>query len=212
MPENSDSSDRSRASGRPGRRSRLQLQDDVQFQVREWRAQRVGLVALVALIAASAAGLLGSPQVILRVVAIYGFLLVVLRIAGKRTVAQMTSFDLIVLLVIGDATQQALIGEDYTVGTAVVAVSCLVLVDVGLGKLKSASPRLDRLVDGMPLILVAHGKLLEDRMAVEGVDLEDILTSAREQHGLGRLEDIDYAVLERHGGLSIIPKRREENS
>jgi uncharacterized membrane protein YcaP (DUF421 family) len=212
MPTRSDSSERRDTSRRRGRRSTLDLEDDAQFQVKEWRVQRAGLVALLALVAAGAAGIFGSPLVILRVVAIYTFLLVVLRVAGKRTVAQMTSFDLIVLLVIGDATQQALIGDDYTVGTAVVAVSCLILMDVALGRLKNISPRIDRVVDGMPLILVANGKLLEDRMAVEGVDLEDILTSAREQHGIGRLEDIDYAVLERHGGLSIIPKRAAENT
>ena len=99
--------------------------------------QRVGLVLLIGLVVAAAVGWFGSPGVILRVVTIYGFLLVVFRVAGKRTVAEMTSFDLIVLLVIGDATQQGLIGDDFSVTTALVAVSCLILIDVALGQVKS---------------------------------------------------------------------------
>jgi uncharacterized membrane protein YcaP (DUF421 family) len=186
----------------PGR-----LEDHYPFQRGEWRAQRAGLVLLVGLVIAAGFGLFGSSGVILRVVTVYGFLLVVFRVAGKRTVAEMTSFDLIVLLLIGDATQQGLIGDDFSVATAIVAVSCLILMDVALGQVKNRWPTVERVVDGVPLILLSKGKLLRDRMDREGVDLDDILEAAREQHGLQNLEDIDYAVLERHGGLSIIPKQ-----
>lgn len=189
------------------RLSTIHLENDYRFQVREWAAQKIGLLALLALVAAAATGLIGSPAVILRVVAIYAFLLFVFRVAGKRTVAQMTSFDLIVLLVLGDATQQGLIGDDFSVTTALVAVSCLILIDVALGRVKSRWPTVDRIVDGVPLILVHKGRLLQDRMDREGVDVEDILEAAREQHGLDSIDDVDYAVLERHGGVSIVPKR-----
>ena len=188
------------------RRFPERLEDNYPFQRREWRAQRVGLVLLIGLVIAAAAGFFGSSGVILRVVTIYGFLMVVFRVAGKRTVAEMTSFDLIVLLVIGDATQQGLIGDDFSVTTAIVAVSCLILIDVALGRIKDRWPRVDRVVDGVPLILIAKGEVLRDRMAREGVDLDDVLEAAREQHGLTNLEEVEYAVLERHGGISIIPK------
>jgi uncharacterized membrane protein YcaP (DUF421 family) len=184
------------------------LEDDYRFQVRDWTAQKLGLFALVALVAAAAAGFVGSSTVILRVVVIYSFLLFVFRVAGKRTVAQMTSFDLIVLLVLGDATQQGLIGDDFSVSTALVAVACLILVDVLLGRMKSRWPAVDRVVDGVPLILVYRGRLLQDRMAREGVDVDDILEAAREQHGIDSIERVDFAVLERHGGVSIVPKDR----
>jgi uncharacterized membrane protein YcaP (DUF421 family) len=195
------------AASRPTRRS-IDLDDDYAEQTREWRYQRLGIAGLIAIVGAAAAGAFGSPVVILRVGVVYSFLLLVFRIAGKRTLAQMTSFDLIVLLVIGDATQQGLIGDDYSVWTAIVAVSCLILMDLGLGALKHRSPRVERFVDGIPLILLARGELLRDRMHREGVDEDDILTSAREQHGIGRLDEIEYAVLERNGRLSIIPKAR----
>jgi uncharacterized membrane protein YcaP (DUF421 family) len=191
-----------RRRGFPGR-----LEDDYRFQLTDWRAQRVGFALLVGLVIAAAFGLFGTPTVILRVVTIYGFLLFVFRVAGKRTVAEMTSFDLIVLLVIGDATQQGLIGDDFSVTTAVVAVSCLILIDIVLGKVKNRWPAVDRVVDGVPLILVFKGEMLRDRMEREGVDIDDVLEAAREQHGIKNLDEIEYAVLERHGGISVIPSR-----
>ena len=171
------------------------------------RLQRWGLCGLGLLVAASVLGYAGSPTTLFRVVAIYGFLLVVFRLSGKRTLAQMTSFDLVLVLVIGDATQQALIGEDFTIGTAFVAVGSLVLLDVGLGFLKSRWAAIDRVVDSLPIILVEHGTPFPDRMAREGIDLGDILAAGREQHGLRHLYEIDFAVLERSGGLSIIARR-----
>jgi uncharacterized membrane protein YcaP (DUF421 family) len=198
------------AQTRLGRRFPERLEDDYSFQRLEWRAQRVGLVLLVGLVIAAALGWFGSSGVILRVVTIYGFLLVVFRVAGKRTVAEMTSFDLIVLLVIGDATQQGLIGDDFSVSTAVVAVSCLILIDVALGQVKNRCPSVDRVVDGAPLILIFKGEMLRERMEREGVDLDDVLEAAREQYGIKDLDEIEYAVLERHGGISVIPSRREQ--
>jgi uncharacterized membrane protein YcaP (DUF421 family) len=189
------------------RTTTTQLEEDFAFHRREWRAQRFGLIGLSGLVAASALGAFGQNTVILRTVAIYGFLLLVFRLAGKRTVAQLTSFDFIVLLIIGDATQQALIGDDYTLTTAAIAVSCLILVDVALGWLKSRWPSMDRVVDGVPLIIVFKGRILKDRMDREGLDIEDILEAAREQEGLESIDQVDFAVLERHGGVSIIPKR-----
>ena len=199
------------AQTRPSTKSVTHLEKDYGFQRREWQAQRFGLVALLAFVAAAGVGVLGSASIVFRVLTIYGFLLVVFRIAGKRTVAQMTSFDLIVLLLIGDATQQGMLGDDYTVTTAVLAVSCLIVVDVVLGRMKSRWAALDRVVDGVPVILVFKGRLLKDRMDHEGVDVEDILEAAREQEGLDSLDDVEFAVLERHGGVSIIPKKKERS-
>ena len=193
---------------RASRKSVTHLEKDYGFQRREWQAPRFGLFALLAFVTAAGVGALGSASIVFRVVTIYAFLLVVFRIAGKRTVAEMTSFDLIVLLLIGDATQQGMLGDDHTVTTAVLAVSCLIVVDVVLGRMKSRWAIVDRVVDGVPVILVFRGRLLKDRMNREGVDVEDILEAAREQEGLDSLDDVEFAVLERHGGVSIIPKKK----
>jgi uncharacterized membrane protein YcaP (DUF421 family) len=195
----------------PRGRTDVDVEVDDAFQRAEWRVQRWGLAGLALLAIASALGLAGAPGTLFRVAVIYGFLLLVFRLSGKRTLAQMTSFDLVLVMVIGDATQQALIGDDFTIGTAVVAISSLVLIDVALGFVKSRSAAVDRIVDGLPLILVDRGTPLTDRMAREGVDLGDILAAGREQHGLRGLDEIDFAVLERSGGLSIVARRRQDD-
>ena len=149
---------------------------------------------------------------LVRVTTIYVFLLMLFRMAGKRSLAQMTSFDLVLVMVIGDATQQALIGDDFTMGTALMAVTWLVLLDVAFGYAKSRWAGVDRMMDGLPVVLVDRGTPLLDRMAQEGIDIGDILAAGREQHGLRRVSDIDFAVLERSGGLSIIPGKRSRDT
>ena len=177
------------------------------FRQAEWRVQRYGVLVLAVVALSSSVGALATPTTVLRAFAIYGFLLLAFRLAGKRTLAQMTSFDLVLVMIIGDMTQQALIGSDERISTVVVVVGTFIVLDVALGWFKSKSATLDHLVDGLPVVVVDHGKPLRDRMAREGIDDMDILTAARERHGLTRFDDIEYAVLEASGGLSIIPKR-----
>jgi uncharacterized membrane protein YcaP (DUF421 family) len=135
---------------------------------------------------------------------IYGALLVLFRVVGKRTLAQITTFDVVLLLIISEATQQAMIGEDTTISNAVVAIATLASLDVSLTQLKFRHPRLEAWLEGVPVILVQDGKPLEENLRRERVDLEDLLESARD-HGLLRLEEIKLAVLERTGKISIVP-------
>ena len=145
---------------------------------------------------------------VLRAVAIYVFLLLIFRITGKRSLAQITAFDFVLLLIIGEATQQALLGDDFSIINAWVVIGTLMFLELGLSLVKEWFPKLDRLLESAPLIVVDHGRLLTDRMAQERVDLSDVMAAAREHHGLERLEQIKYAVLERSGGISIIPATR----
>lgn len=142
---------------------------------------------------------------VLRASAIYVFLWLAFRVTGKRSLAQITTFDFILLLIIGEATQQALLGDDFSVINAWVVIATLMGLDLALSHLKHRVPRLDPVLDSVPLVVVADGKLIEERAGHERVDLEDVLAAAREKHGLERLEQIRYAVLERSGGISIIP-------
>lgn len=145
---------------------------------------------------------------VLRALAIYGFLLVIFRVAGRRTLSQMTSFDLILLLIVSEATQQALLGDDFSFTNAFLVIATLVGVDIALSILKRRSPHLDRWIDDVPLVIVEHGRPLEDRMRRARVDDADVLEAARASQGLERMEQIKYAVLERSGGISIIPEQR----
>lgn len=146
-------------------------------------------------------------QLALRAVFIYLFLLVLTRISGRRTLAQMTTFDLVLLLVIGEATQQALLGNDFSIVTALVVITTLVALDVALSLVKARAPAVDRAIDGVPVILLADGEMHRDRMERARVDESDILEAARQGQGLERLEQIRYAVLERRGNITVIPYR-----
>ena len=143
---------------------------------------------------------------ILRGLAVYIFLMLLFRIAGRRTLSEMTSFDFVLLLIVSEATQNAMIGNDYSVTNGVLVILTLIGLDIGLSVLKQRFPAMERYLDGLPLIIVDEGRPLKERMEKARVDEEDILSSARDKHGLERMEQIKYAVLERNGGISIIPK------
>ena len=143
---------------------------------------------------------------VVRGVIIYVFLMLLFRIAGKRSVAQITTFDFVLLLIIGEATQQALLSDDFSMTNALVLIATLIGFDILVSLLTDRFPRFGRIVNGSPLVILEDGKPLRERMHKARVDESDILTAAREAHGLERLDQIKYAVLERSGGVSIVPK------
>jgi|SRR5918992_3778762 uncharacterized membrane protein YcaP (DUF421 family) len=147
---------------------------------------------------------------IIRATIIYFFLLIVFRIAGKRSFAQMTSFDFVLLLIVAETTQQGLVGNDFSVTNALLLIIALVGIDIGMSLLKARLPLVEKVIDGVPLVIVENGVPLEEVMQKERIDNEDILTAAREHQGLERMDQIKYAILERSGGISIIPKDREQ--
>jgi uncharacterized membrane protein YcaP (DUF421 family) len=145
---------------------------------------------------------------ILRAVAIYFFVLLVLRLGGKRSLQAITTFDFVLLLIIGETTQQALVGRDYSITNACIVLASLVLIDIAMSELKRRWPRMDRIVEGLPLVVLENGQPLRERMDKVRIDDSDILAAARELQGLERMEQIKYAILERSGGISIIPVSR----
>ncbi len=145
---------------------------------------------------------------VLRGVAIYFILLVILRVSGRRTLGQMTTFDFVLLLIIAETTQQALLGEDFSLTNAGLLIVTLIAVDIALSLLRERWPRLNGLIEGLPLILVEDGRPIKERVDQSRVGEEDILAAARESQGIERMEQIKYAVLERNGGISIIPKQK----
>jgi uncharacterized membrane protein YcaP (DUF421 family) len=172
----------------------------------EQRWQRVGIGLLCGVIGAALAGVIDTPATVGRAGLVYVFLLAVFRVAGRRTLAQVTTFDLILVLILGDATQQALVGEQGTTATAVVAVATLVLFDIGLSWAKQRWPAVDVVIDGLPIPLVMHGTPHAAQMTAEGVTEDDILSAARERQGLSHMDEVAFAVLEQSGGISIVPR------
>ena len=143
---------------------------------------------------------------VIRALAIYLALMLILRGSGQRSLAQITSFDFVLLLILGEATQQALIGDDYSVTTGVLLIATLVGLDMTFAWIKQRSPAVERLIEGVPLVIVEDGRPLRDRMEKSRIDDNDVLAAARERQGLERMDQIKYAVLERSGGISIVPK------
>jgi uncharacterized membrane protein YcaP (DUF421 family) len=144
-------------------------------------------------------------DVFARTVCIYLFLLVILRLAGKRTLSEMSTFDFVLVLIISEATQNALVDDDRSLTTGLAAILTLVALDRLVAVMKTRFPRMDKFIDGTPLMLVDHGRVLEDRMKRSNVSVDDVLQSARQHQGVGRLDQIKYAVLESSGGISVIP-------
>jgi len=144
---------------------------------------------------------------LLRSLAIFAFLLIMLRLAGQRTLSEMTSFDFVLLLLLSETAQQAMLDMDFSLTNSLLLIAALIGVSVLLSIVKFKFPRVEKWLDGTALIVVENGQPLRDRMRKARVDEEDIMEAARELQGLERIEQIKYAVLERGGNITIIPDR-----
>ena len=132
---------------------------------------------------------------VLRGLVVYGFLLLIFRIAGKRTLSENTNFDLVLLLIISETTQQAMVDHDHSITNGFLLIMTLVGASIGLSLLKQRFPALEQWLEGTPLVIVEDGKVLRDRMDKTRVEEADILEAARSLQGLERLEQIKYAVV-----------------
>lgn len=145
---------------------------------------------------------------IIRGLVIYFFLLVIFRISGKRTLSQATEFDLVLLLIISEVVQEAMVDDDHSITNSFLLIMTLVGTGILLSWIKQRFPSTERILDGEALMIVENGRQLTDRMNRERVDEKDILEAARALHGLERMDQIKYAILERNGDISIVPKEK----
>ena len=143
---------------------------------------------------------------VVRGLAVYLFVYIIFRILGKRSLAEITTFDLVLLLIISETTTDALMGEDYSLVACFVMVCTLVGIDYLLSKFKENSKWFQIVSEGAPLVIVEKGKPLKTRMEKSRVDEEDVLEAARLLHGIETMDQVKYAVLERDGSISIIPE------
>ncbi len=132
--------------------------------------------------------------------------MLIFRLSGKRTLGDITTFDAVLLLIISEAVQQALIDGDESMTNAFLIVLTLLAADILMQKLSMRSQKVDKLLNGVPLVLVEEGRLLEHRMEKVRVSEDDIMEQARAIHGLERMDQVKYAVLERNGGITIVPR------
>ena len=144
-------------------------------------------------------------DIALRGIVLFGFVFLLTRLVGRRELSNLDPFDIILLVVVGDAIQQGLTQDDYSVTGAIIAVSVLALAQVGVSYLHFRIPRLRPILGGEPVVLVDDGRPIERNLRRERLALEDVAEAARLQQ-IDSLSDVRWAVLERSGRISFIPK------
>ena len=156
---------------------------------------------------------LGSslPEIVLRTAIVYLFLVIVLRLSGKRQVGQPSILELIVVLVISDAVQNSMVGDNTTLWGGMVAVLTLVALDRALGMISARSKRIRTTLEGEPRLVVRDGRILERALLDEDLTADDVQAAAR-AHGLTRVDEIRLGVLEIDGSISVIPFRETDRA
>ncbi len=151
---------------------------------------------------------LGLPvaEKILRPIVVYVFLIVGLRLAGKRELAQLNPFDLVVLLTLSNTVQNAIIGEDNSVTGGILGAATLLLVNYWVVRLLYGHDRLERLVEGDSDVLIENGTVKLERLRKELISKSELETAAHKQ-GFGSLDEIDRAILEPGGGISFFARK-----
>ena len=142
----------------------------------------------------------------IRAVALFGFVYLLTRIIGRRELSSMEPFDLILLIVIGDAIQQGLTQDDYSVTGALIVIGTFAVLQILISYLSYRFPRLRPALEGEPMVVVQDGKAIEKNMKRERITLEEVMVEARLQQ-VASLDQIAWAVLETSGKISIIPKQ-----
>lgn len=142
---------------------------------------------------------------ILRSVVIYLFILLAFRFTGKRQVGQLTPFDLVVLLIISNVVQNALIGNDNSLGGGIIGAMTILALNILVVGLAFRFKPVQRLLEGEPTLLVHNGRVLRHNMDKEKITQEDLLSALR-RFGLADVEKVRFAVLEENGQISVVPK------
>ena len=148
-------------------------------------------------------------ELILRVVIVYAFLLVLLRLSGKRQVGQLAPFDLVLLLVLSNSVQNAMNGGDNSVLAGLVSAGALVFLNYSVGLATYKSKKLEALVEGRPEVLIHNGKVFSDVMRREKLTQHE-LNAALRAAGCACVEEVHFAILENNGVISV--QRKKEPS
>jgi uncharacterized membrane protein YcaP (DUF421 family) len=145
-------------------------------------------------------------DIALRAVVLYVFIVFVMRVIGRRELSSLTPFDLILLVVAGDALQQGLTQDDYSVTGAIIAVGTIATMQVLTSWVSFRSGRARRVLEGDPIVLVERGRIVEKNLKRERMMPDEVEAEMRLQQ-IGRLEDVEWGILERNGSISFIEKK-----
>lgn len=144
-------------------------------------------------------------EIVIRAVVMFGFLWLVTRVVGKRQLGQLSAFELVLLVTMGDMVQQGVTQEDYSVTGAVMTVGTFALLSVLLSYVSWRFPRTRRALEGRPVVVVRDGAMQHDIMRLERMTDTELLEAARKE-GIRRIEEIELAVLENDGSVSFFQR------
>jgi uncharacterized membrane protein YcaP (DUF421 family) len=144
-------------------------------------------------------------DIVLRGIVVFIFLFLLVRVMGRRELSSLEPFDLILLIILGDAVQQGLTQDDYSLTGAMLAVGTIAILQVATSFLNFHVPRLRPFLDGEPIVVVQDGKEIERNMRRERLTSDDLAEAARKQN-IGTLDDVAWAVMETSGEISFIKK------
>src|ERR671937_235533 len=144
-------------------------------------------------------------DIALRAIVLYAFLVLVTRVVGRRELSSLSPFDLILMIVLGDAIQQGLTQDDYSVTGALIAVATIASLQVFTSYLSFRSRRARKVFEGEPIVVVEHGKLVEHNLRRERMTRDEVSEEMRQQQ-IGSLEQVEWGILEANGSISFIEK------
>jgi uncharacterized membrane protein YcaP (DUF421 family) len=150
-------------------------------------------------------------HIILSTTGVYLFIILALRLLGKTELAQLSITDLIFVLLISNAVQNAMVGSDTSLGGGILAASVLFILNLIFKKLKYKFPSIKKVMEGEPVILIHKGKLLEENCRKNNITKDELLQAIRE-HGSSSIEEVDSLILEADGNISVVSNEYKHHS
>ncbi len=144
-------------------------------------------------------------ELVLRAVVVYAFLLVLLRLTGKRQIGQLSPFDLVLLLILSNAVQNSMNAGDNSLVGGLISATVLILLNYGLGQVTFHNRTLEKIIEGRPQLLIHNGQLYEDVMAKNQLTRQELETALR-AHDCTAVDEVKLAVLEENGSISVIAR------
>jgi uncharacterized membrane protein YcaP (DUF421 family) len=146
-----------------------------------------------------------AAEIVLRSAVVYVALFIGLRLMGKRELGQMTVFDLVVVLLLANAVQNAMVGPDTSLWGGLIAAAVLLILNKVVASLRLQWGVWGRILEGTPTVLVQSGQFLDPALRKEGLERGQVMMAMRE-HGVADINEVQLAVLETDGAISIVPK------
>jgi uncharacterized membrane protein YcaP (DUF421 family) len=148
---------------------------------------------------------------IVRGIVVYLFLLIILRLTGKRQIGQLAPFDLVLLLVLSNAVQNSMNGGDNSVTGGLISATTLIAINAIVSNLTFNNKHLELLIEGQPRVLIHNGKLYEEALKREKLTHHELMSALR-KNGCDCIEDVHSCILETDGGISVLPRQQKKTN